>query len=153
GSSLIYRPAASAISSRGCADLPLGTSLDQIRAGGRQVIIVANCESGWAADVFAWDRDHVESGSTPNFKPYPSCDATYSPQVYATNLVRYYEDSTFVSAATSPTETPSDYQANALTPTKVTWMTGCGVNLFGFDQLLPFDGRLPATVWSWAPNQ
>jgi hypothetical protein len=153
GTSLIFRPAHAAITSRGCADLPLDISRAQIRASGRQVIIVANCRSGWSSDVFAWDRDHVESGSTPKFQPFPRCDASYSPAVYATNIVRYYEDSTFVSAATSPTETPSDYEANALTPAKVSAMTGCGVNLFGFDQILPDDGRLAATAWSWAPGQ
>jgi hypothetical protein len=153
GSSLVYRPARSAITSRGCADLPLGVSRQQILASGAQMIIVANCHSGWATDVFGWDRNHVESGSTPNFRPFPVCDATYSRQVYATNLVRYYEDSTFVSAVTSPTETPAQYEANSLTPDKVSAMIGCGVNLLGFDQILPDDGRLAATVWSWAPNQ
>jgi hypothetical protein len=153
GASLIFRPSPSAITSRGCADLPLGISRDQIRASGRQVIIVAHCRSGWGADVFGWDRNHVESGSTPLFRPFPACDATYSPQVYATNLVRYFEDSTFVSAVVSPGKTPSDYQANALAPPKVAAMIGCGVNLFGFDQILPDDGRLAATVWSWAPYQ
>ena len=32
-------------------------------------------------------------------------------------------------------------------------MTDCGVNLFGFDPLLPEDGRIQATVWSWAPDE
>ena len=32
-------------------------------------------------------------------------------------------------------------------------MTFCGVNLFGFDQLLPEDGRIQASLWSWAPDE
>src|SRR3712207_7384477 len=32
-------------------------------------------------------------------------------------------------------------------------MTDCGVNLFGFDQLLPSDGRIEATIWSWAKDE
>lgn len=32
-------------------------------------------------------------------------------------------------------------------------MTDCGVNLFGFDQLLPEDGRIQASLWSWAPDE
>jgi len=32
-------------------------------------------------------------------------------------------------------------------------MTDCGVNLFGFDQLLPEDGRIEASLWSWAPEE
>src|SRR5205085_11070219 len=26
-------------------------------------------------------------------------------------------------------------------------------NLFGFDQLLPEDGRIQSTLWSWAPDE
>jgi hypothetical protein len=116
-------------------------------------MIVANCQSGWASDVFAWDRNHVESGSTPNYQPYAACDATYSRAVYDSELVRYYEDSTLVSAITNPTETPAQYLANLLSPAKVASMTNCGVNLFGFDQILPDDGRLAASVWSWATGE
>jgi len=32
-------------------------------------------------------------------------------------------------------------------------MLRCGVDLFGFDQLLQGDGRLEASVWSWAPGE
>jgi hypothetical protein len=32
-------------------------------------------------------------------------------------------------------------------------MARCGVDLTGLDQLLPFDGRLAALVWSWAPDE
>jgi hypothetical protein len=117
------------------------------------VIIVGNCESGWSADVFAWDQNHVESGSTPDYQAFPACDATYPRDVYATNLVRYYEDSTFVSAAVDPTEAEADYEANSLSPAKVSAMTGCGVNLLGMDQILPQDGRLEASVWSWAQGE
>jgi hypothetical protein len=151
GSSMIYHP--SAIGSRGCQELPLGVSRDQAHASGAQVIIVGDCESGWSSEVFGWD-DHVESGSTPNYKPYPACDATYSRSVYDSEMVRYFEDSTLVTAVTGDlTETPAEYAAGLLSPAKVTSMTDCGVNLFGFDQILPDDGRLAASVWSWAPGE
>src|SRR5581483_5712787 len=32
-------------------------------------------------------------------------------------------------------------------------MTRCGVNMIGLDQLRPFDPRLTAQVWSWAPTE
>jgi hypothetical protein len=154
GSSLIYRPQSSQITSRGCADMPLTVSRDQILASGAQVMIVANCQSGWSSDVFGWDRNHVESGDTAAYQPFPTCDETYPRSVYSSELVRYYEDSTVVSAVTgSPTASPSQYAANLLSPEKVAAMTGCGVNLFGFDQILPDDGRLAASIWSWAPNE
>jgi hypothetical protein len=153
GSSLIFHPDPAATNAKGCTDLPLGTSRDAVRAASAQVVMVGNCRSGWASDVFGWDDNHVESGSTPGFQSYPACDATYGPDVYATKLVRYFEDSTYVSAAVDPSETPGDHAAGALSPDKVAAMVRCGVNLFGFDQILPSDGRLEASIWSWAADQ
>src|SRR3954447_6233084 len=151
--SAIYRPSPTEMTAKGCAQLPLGVTRDQIRARGAQVVLVGNCRSGWASDVYGWDDNHVESGSTPDYKPFPACDATYGRDVYDSKLVRYYEDSTFVSAAIDPTETPAEHNADALTPERVGWMTRCGVGLFGFDQLLPHDGRLRASIWSWASGE
>ena len=152
GSSMIYHPSPSQMTAKGCANLPLGTSRRQVRAAGAQVVLVGNCRSGWASDVYSWDDNHVESGSTPGYRPFPSCDATYSRGVYDTKLVRYFEDSTFVSSAVNPTESPAQAQEQALTPARVTSMTGCGVNLFGFDQILPDDGRIEASIWSWVKD-
>src|SRR5205823_4243447 len=42
---------------------------------------------------------------------------------------------------------------DGLTPATVKAMVGCGVDLFGFDQLAPDDGRLNALVWSWAKDE
>jgi len=153
GSSLIYRPSRSEITAKGCADLPLGVSRDDVRRRGARVVLVGNCRSGWASHVYGWDDGHVESGSTPNYRPFPTCDATYARSVYDTKLVRYYEDSTFVSSAIDPTTSPKAAQAEMLTPEKAAAMTRCGVNLFGFDQLLPDDDRIAATIWSWEKDK
>ncbi len=32
-------------------------------------------------------------------------------------------------------------------------MVRCGVNMPGLDQLEPFDGRIEAMIWSWAPGE
>src|SRR3954449_3431111 len=151
--SAIYRPSPAEMTAKGCAQLPLGVSRDQIRARGAQVVLVGNCRSGWASDVYGWDDNHVESGSPPKSRPFPACDASYPRSVYDAKLVRYYEDSTFVSAATDPTQSPADSEADSLTPERVASMTACGVNLFGFDQLLPHDGRIEASIWSWQTGQ
>jgi hypothetical protein len=153
GSSLIYRPSAGEMTAKGCANLPLGISRDDVRARGAQVILVGNCRSGWASDVYSWDDDHVESGSTPDYRPFPACDSTYPRSVYDSKLVRYFEDSTFVSAAIDPAETPAQAEDAMLTPQHVADMTRCGVNLFGFDQILPNDGRIAASIWSWAEDE
>jgi hypothetical protein len=153
GTSLIHRPSPSEMTAKGCANLPLGISREDVRARGAQVVLVGNCRSGWASDVYSWDDNHVESGSTPSYRAFPACDSTYSRSVYDSKFVRYFEDSTFVSAATNPTESPAQAQAQMLTPTRVGNMTRCGVNLFGLDQILPDDGRIEASIWSWLKGQ
>jgi hypothetical protein len=149
----VYRPSPTERTDKGCANLPLDISRDDVRARPAQVVLVGNCRAGWAKDVYGWDDVHVESGSTPDYKPFPTCDKTYGRDVYDSKLVRYYEDSTFVSAATDPAQTPAEHEADALTPPKVASMVRCGVGLFGFDQILPHDGRIDATIWSWVKNE
>lgn len=151
GSTLIYRPAPSARSANGCTPLPLDVTRAQVRASGARVILVGTCATGWAGDVFDWNAVHVEGGSAARYRPYPACDASYDRAVYHDKLVRYYEDSTLVATLVDPTRAPADPEA--LTPGKVAAMTSCGVGLFGFDQLLPDDGRIAASVWSWADGQ
>ena len=146
----IYHP--SAVPAGGCQNVPLGVSRQDVLDKGENVILVGNCRAGWSSDVFGWDANHVESGSTPAYQPFPACDHSYSADVYATKLVRYFEDSTWLSAAISP-ESPAAHDADALTPAKVRSMTQCGVNLFGLDQFDPGDGRVEASIWSWAPGQ
>jgi hypothetical protein len=151
GSSLIYHPDPAQRATNGCVPLPLGVSRDDVRATGARVVVVGSCAPGWSADVFDWNAGHVESGSASGYQPYPTCDATYGAGVYASQLVRYFEDTTLVSALLNPTRPPVDPEA--LTPQKVQSMTNCGVNLFGLDQLLPEDGRIQASLWSWAPDE
>lgn len=146
----VYRPGPV---SGACENLPLGLSRADVRAAGAQVVLVGNCRAGWSSRVFGWDAGHVESGSTSAYRAYPACDATYGPDVYRDKLVRYFEDSTWLSATVEPTSSPADREAGSLTPGKVAAMTRCGVNLFGFDQFLPDDGRVEASIWSWAPDQ
>jgi hypothetical protein len=152
GSSMILRPAAPA-AGRACASLPPALTRDAVRARGAQVVLVGTCRAGWSAAVFGWDDTHVEGGDIAAYRPAPACDATYGRDVYAATLVRYFEDSTLVAQAVAPTTSPAQASAERLTPDKVAAMTACGVDLFGFDQLLPDDGRLAATVWSWAPGE
>lgn len=151
GTSLIYHPDRARRASNGCVPLPLQASRNDVRASGAQVVLISSCVQAWSNDVFDWDSVEVESGSTPDYRPFPACDATYGSRVYASKLVRYYEDSTLVTALTNPTRPPANPET--LTPPKVQAMTDCGVNLFGLDQLLPEDGRIQASLWSWAPDE
>src|SRR4029078_4925855 len=57
----------------------------------------------------------------------------------------WYREGTCLKTWTSATQ--------VLTADATAQMVRCGVNLVGFDQLQPFDGRLAAFVWSWAQNE
>nr|WP_253861510.1 hypothetical protein [Mycobacterium asiaticum] len=151
GTSLIYHPNPADITPNGCAFFPRTISRNDVRAAGAQVVLVTDCVPAWGNTVFNWEDEELQSGSTFGYQPFPKCDATYGPPVYATKIIRYFEDSIFVSALADPTRPPNNPEA--LTPTKTQSMTNCGVNLFGFDQLLPEDGRLQGTLWSWAPDE
>lgn len=151
GTSLVYRPNPADKAANGCVPLPLGTSRDDVRAAGARVVLVGSCAPGWSGAVFDWGSAHVESGQASAYRAFPACDATYGPSVYAHQMVRYFEDTTLVSTLLDPQRPPVDPEA--LTPDKVEAMTDCGVNLFGFDQLLPEDGRIQSTLWSWAPDE
>lgn len=151
GTSLVYKPNPANKAANGCVPLPLGTTRDDVRAAGARVVLVGSCAPGWSSAVFDWNGVHVESGKTSAYQSFPACDATYGPGVYDTQLVRYFEDTTLVSTLLNPQRPPVDPEA--LSPAKVEAMTNCGVNLFGFDQLLPEDGRIQSTLWSWAPDE
>jgi hypothetical protein len=151
GASLIYVPDTGAKAKNGCTPLPLSVTRADMRRAGKQVVLVGSCAPGWSSRVFDWNASHVESGSAARYRSYPACDASYDRGVYAQKLVRYYEDTTFVATVIDPTRPPMDPEA--LTPQRAAEMTACGVNLFGFDQLQPADGRIAATLWSFAPGE
>jgi hypothetical protein len=115
--------------------------------------MVANsgCGEGadWRSQAFSW-RNHVEE--TPHgFRDYPDCGPNFKRADYDGKLVRYFEDSTWLSAGV--TAFSGGDQGEGLTPANVRAMTRCGVDLFGFDQLQPGDGRNDAAAWSWAQGQ
>jgi hypothetical protein len=143
--SLLYRPPGG-----GCPLLPLDLSRDGVLASGAQVVVMSGCGAG-AGDVGAWgatvfdDAVRAEEGN-PDFR---DCTSPSVPRTaYGTKLVRFYEDSTFVSAAVAGGD-----PGHRFTVDTVTAMVACGVNLFGLDQVDPNDARLSAMVWSWAPGE
>ncbi len=130
----------------GCTQLPGGLSRDDVRAVSAQVLIVSDCGvgSGWPGVAYAWD-DH-EEGQAHDFTDYPACGPDYSALDYSAHLIRYYEDSTNLSAVAGD---PGD----RITTETAAAMARCGVDLIGFDQLTTGDPRLAASVWSWAPGE
>lgn len=140
----VYRPPAA----QPCQVLPLTLHRADVLAAHKQVVIMSGCgSSAWNATVFD-DSIRSEEGN-PDFAGFPACT---SPSVqradYGTKLVRFYEDSTFVSTAVAGGD-----PGHRLTTDTINAMVRCGVNLFGLDQVDPNDSRLAAMVWSWAPNE
>jgi hypothetical protein len=120
----------------------------EVLAAQKQVVIMSGCGSGnWNSVVFD-DSVRSEEGN-PIFAGYPTCTSdSVKRDDYGTKLVRFYEDSTFVSAAVGGGD-----PGHRMTVDGVRDMVRCGVNLFGLDQLDPSDPRMEAMVWSWAPNE
>lgn len=135
---LLFKPPAGE-----CAPMPLELTRKQILAAGKQVLAISSCGEGtaWGGLIFD-DAERAEhEGSAADFEPYPACE-------YGGHFQRFFEDSTALSfGAGGGQARPS------LTPEVTREMTRCGVDLLGFDQLLPGDGRLAALAWSWAPKQ
>ncbi len=132
---LVSRPATS------CGPAPYDESPAQLEQHGARVLIVGNCGPGawgsWVHERYpGWD----ESG---NPSPY-ACSADVSKHD-AHVFRRYYEESVWLAAMT-------DTSAFIDAPTTAQ-MVRCGVNIIGLDQLTPEDPRLPALVWSWAPQE
>jgi hypothetical protein len=143
---VLYRPPAP-----GCSDLPLDVTREQILAAGKQVFIVSGCGEGAAWQRVAFDWSNHGEERPRGYTDFPACGTDFTRAFYDSQLVRYYEDSTGLTAgaATVGQATVDD----GITPDTAARFARCGVDLTGFDQLLPDDGRLPASVWSWAPDQ
>ena len=134
----------------GCPPLPLSLSRQAVRDHGNSVVIMSGCDASggetWNSTVFD-DSVRVEDGN-PNFADCVSDSVHLEDYNDPTKLVRFYEDSTFVSAAAAGGD-----PGHRLTVAEIGEMVTCGVNLFGLDQVDPSDPRLAAMVWSWAPNE
>jgi hypothetical protein len=140
---LVYRPPAG----QPCAPMPLDRSRADIRASGARVLIVGNCGPGtWGSWVFERGPDWDERGVGAGYPGLPACLAERAERDYDGRWIRVYEDSTWLSAmVTGPSP--------GISPETTRAMVRCGVDMIGFDRLEPFDGRLEALVWSWAPDE
>lgn len=136
-----------------CDTLPLELTRDQVLAARKQVVVVSGCGVGaaWPAVAFDWSSPvHVESRPR-GFQDFPDCGPDFGRDTYESRIVRYYEDSTALTAGASTVgaQTVDD----GITPATAARMARCGVDLTGLDQLLPDDGRLDALVWSWERDE
>jgi hypothetical protein len=137
---LVYKP-------HGCRSLPMDISKADILAAQKQILLIGgNCATAnWSQYVYNGHFSSTEN--LESFQPYPACQAgDKSPQYLQSYLVRIYEDSTRLSALFG-NPGPRIQQADARA------MAECGIGAIGLDQVVPFDPRLEAQIWSWAPNE
>lgn len=132
-----------------CAPLPTEKSEERIGEDGKQVVIVGNCGAGGAWGSWVHDRS-IPNGVWTEAKSDVGDDFSCPSTGYGSTFQRFYEDSTWVSFMAEPTGLGSPGE---ITPDETAAMVACGVNLFGFDQLVPGDPRLARLVWSWAENE
>jgi hypothetical protein len=134
-----------------CTHLPAGLTRDDVLAAGAQVVIVSDCGAGaaWRSQVFDWSERR--EARPVGYQDFPECGPAFTREEYDTRLIRFFEDRTWLTHGAS--HTGQTHRDEGLTPETAAAMTRCGVNLFGFDHLLPGDGRHDALVWSWADGQ
>jgi hypothetical protein len=146
---LLYAPAAGRTAS--CTEIPLTLSRKDVLAAGRQVVIVSDCGAGtaWRGVAFGWSG-HEETRPI-GYRDFPDCGPDYPRATYDAKLVRYFEDSTWLT--TTVAAAGQGEVDDGITPETAAAMARCGVDLIGLDQVLPDDGRLESLVWSWAPNE
>jgi hypothetical protein len=142
---LVYRPRGH-LKPGDCAQMPYGKTQAAMARTGAQVLIVANCGPGtaWNHLVFTRGDKWNEGGNTTTYGA-KDCAADRAGHDAHSTFRRWYEESPVLEAIMGATQT--------FTASATRLMMRCGVNLTGWDQLMPSDGRLTAFVWSWAAGQ
>ena len=139
-----------------CENMPLDVSRAKMRSEGHRVLIVGNRGAGgdWCSLVHErgpqpqhWD----EGGDPTNYNgdasdPNSDCSKDRAQRLAGQPFRRWYEDSTWLTNM-------QNGRNEHITAATTALMVRCGVNIVGFDQLTPDDGRLSAFVWSWAANE
>lgn len=137
----LYKPAASG----SCQTLNPTLSTDAVRGAGARVVLIAGCGQGTAWPGVSWNTPLPRQQEV--FKTtsgYPTCDPL-GPSVWGDGIwKRQWEDRTVIG---------STQGTGILTPDVLRNLDLCGLNFISLDQLRPTDGRLDASVWSWAPGQ
>ena len=139
----VFRPSGAA---GACVDVPYDRTRADVLAAGKQVVIVGRCADGAALRSWSFGWPHEESRP----RGY-DCGTDRARMKYDATMIRYFEDDTWLTSAASNTGAAS--RDDGLKPSTVAAMVRCGVDLFGFDQLMPGDERLDAMVWSWAEGE
>lgn len=144
---VIYRPAGGS-----CRGMPMDMTKREILASGKRILLMTDgCkDAAFNSWVFTGTGDYTNgypTDSQASYQAFPAChSAKFNDADYLRWLVRFYEDRTTLSSLFGDPDKP-------ITGDMTESLLKCGANLFGFDKLTPFDGRMEHGVWSWAPNE
>lgn len=140
---LLYSPGGTS-----CVPLPMASTRSDVLRSGKQVLVISGCHegAGWNGAIFSGAARAKDETGPAGYGEDGSCDPARPPAVFDSRLLRVYEDSTALSATVNQGSSP-------ITPGKAAALQRCAVDITGFDQILPGDGRLAASVWSWAPGE
>jgi hypothetical protein len=140
---LLYAPGGT-----GCTPLPLAGTRNDVLAAGKQVLVISGCHAGagWNGSVFSGAARAKDETGPAGYGENGTCDPARSPAAYDSRLVRVFEDATALTATV-------DQGSERISAAKAATLARCAVDITGFDQLLPDDGRLAGSLWSWAPGQ
>ncbi|MCA1712359.1 MAG: hypothetical protein LC789_12250 [Actinobacteria bacterium] len=140
---LLYAPGGT-----GCTPLPLDDTRNDVLAAGKQVLVISGCHSGagWNGTVFSGAARAKDETGPAGYGEDGTCDPKRLPGTYDSHLLRVFEDSTALSATVNQ-------GSDRISAAKAATLARCAVDITGFDQLLPGDGRLAGSLWSWAPGE
>lgn len=164
----IYKPSLlRATDQKTCVSLSTQLTKKQILTAGKQLLIVTkHCDGSqphyeevdqfpftWNDYVFAGIGDMPPDSYTlldtmidENFLPYPDCNQStiFSKDPNHLSMWRVFEDRTKLSNAKEETK--------KILADDMKELLRCRINLPTIDMLTIDDARLPAAVWSWAPD-
>lgn len=138
---LLWRPTA-----KGCSALPLDRTRNDVLAAGKQVVLISTCHAGGTWNSQVWDDAARAKDETGPAAYGPGCDPARQPAAFDSHLLRVFEDATALTTTT-------DMGRDPITVERARLLQRCAVDITGFDELLPGDDRLAASVWSWAAGE
>lgn len=127
--------------------IPLGVTMAQILASGKQVLMYTNsgCGQNAAWDALGFNDSNVAEKGRPVTVAYPDC--YFSRAQYESSYTRFFDSSTLVDVLAG------GGNAQPMTSADIHEMMKCGANAPGPNFLDPRADQLAGFSWSWSYGQ
>ena len=145
---LLYRP--SQVQPGGTCDtqpIPLGVTMAQILASGKQVLLYVNsgCGHNAAWDALGFNDSNVQEKGLPVNVQYPDCFFTRAQ--YESSYTRFFDSNTLVDVLAG------GGNAQPMDSAQIHEMMRCGANAPGLNFADPQADQLAGMAWSWSYGQ